>query len=136
MGKAIELANTNLEEKNEKIKNLRDYFIMQIEEKIPNVQLNGHRTKRLPGNINISFKDIDGEALLLNLDMKGICISTGSACASGDINPSHVLLAIGLESSLAMGALRVTLGDENTKEDVDFLIKELVEIVERLRNKK
>ena len=89
---------------------------------------------RLPGNANISFRFIEGESLLLNLDMKGICASSGSACSSGLEEPSHVLVAIGLSSDMASGALRVTFGDDNTKEDVDFLIDNLVEIVERLRN--
>lgn len=134
MGKAIELIYEKFDEYNEKLTSLRDYYISQVEEKIPNVKLNGHRTKRLPGNANISFIGVDGEALLLNLDMKGICASSGSACTSGSLNPSHVLVAIGLESQIAQGALRATFGDENTKEDVDYLVENLVEIVEKLRN--
>lgn len=93
LGKAIELAYKNFDEYNEKLTNLRDYYISQVEEKIPNVKLNGHRTKRLPGNANISFIGVDGEALLLNLDIKGICASSGSACTSGSLDPSHVLVA-------------------------------------------
>lgn len=93
LGKAIELAYKNFDEYNEKLTNLRDYYISQVEEKIPNVKLNGHRTKRLPGNANISFIEVDGEALLLNLDIKGICASSGSACTSGSLDPSHVLVA-------------------------------------------
>lgn len=93
LGKAIELAYKNFDEYNEKLTSLRDYYISQVEEKIPNVKLNGHRTKRLPGNANISFIEVDGEALLLNLDIKGICASSGSACTSGSLDPSHVLVA-------------------------------------------
>lgn len=136
IGKAIELVYKNFDEYNEKLTSLRDYYISQVEEKIPNVKLNGHKTKRLPGNANISFIGIDGEALLLNLDMKGICASSGSACTSGSLNPSHVLVATGLQPEIAQGALRVTFGDENTKEDVDYLVDTLVEVVEKLRKKK
>lgn len=134
LGKAIQIAYENLESYNTSISNLRDYYEMQIEKNIPYVKVNGNRDKRLPGNSNISFKFIDGEALLLNLDMKGICTSTGSACSSGSTNPSHVLLAIGLPNNVAKGSLRITFGKENTKEDVDYLINSLVEIVQKLRN--
>lgn len=133
LGKAIELAYKNFDEYNEKLTSLRDYYISQVEEKIPNVKLNGHRVKRLPGNANISFIGVDGEALLLNLDIRGICASSGSACTSGSLAPSHVLVAIGLSSEIAQGSLRVTFGDENTKEDVDYLVQSLVEIVGKLR---
>jgi len=133
LGKAIELAYKNFDEYNEKLTSLRDYYISQVEEKIPNIKLNGHRVKRLPGNANISFIGVDGEALLLNLDLKGICASSGSACTSGSLDPSHVLVAIGLSSEIAQGSLRVTFGDENTKEDVDYLVQSLAEIVEKLR---
>jgi cysteine desulfurase len=134
MGKAIELAYKNIDDYNKKLSELRDYYVSQVEEKIPYIKINGHRTKRLPGNSNISFKFIEGESLLLNLDMKGICASSGSACTSGSLDPSHVLLAIGLPHEIAHGSLRVTFGEENTKEDVDFLVKTLIEVVERLRN--
>lgn len=134
LGKAIELAYQNLEEYNNKLIGLRDYYMSKIEEKIPYIKINGHRTKRLPGNSNISFRFIDGESLLLNLDAKGICASTGSACSTGSTNPSHVLLAIGLEEEIAQGSLRITFGDDNSKEDVDYLIDSLVEIVQKLRN--
>lgn len=134
LGKAIELAYENFDEYNKKLTELRDYYITQVEEKIPYIKLNGHRTKRLPGNANISFRFIEGESLLLNLDMKGICASSGSACTSGSLDPSHVLLAIGLPHEIAHGSLRVTFGDDNSKEDVDFLVDTLVEVVERLRN--
>lgn len=134
IGKAIELAYKNIEDYNKKLTELRDYYISQVEEKIPHVKLNGHRTKRLSGNANISFKFIEGESLLLNLDMKGICASSGSACTSGSLDPSHVLVAIGLPHEIAHGSLRVTLGLENTKEDVDYLVESLVEIVTKLRD--
>ena len=134
LGKAIELAYENVDSYNKKLMDLRDYYISQVEEKISHVRVNGHRTKRLPGNANISFNFIEGEGLLLNLDMKGICASSGSACTSGSLDPSHVLLAIGLSHEIAHGSLRVTFGEENTKEDVDYLVNCLIEIVQRLRN--
>lgn len=134
IGKAIELAYENFDEYNKKLTDLRDYYFSQVEEKIPDIKINGHRTKRLPGNANISFKFIEGESLLLYLDARGICASSGSACTSGSLDPSHVLLAIGLPHEIAHGSLRVTFGDDNTKEDVDFLVETLIEIVARLRN--
>lgn len=134
MGKAIELADKNLEEYNNKLRDLRDYFIEQIEQKIQYIKINGDRIKRLPGNSNISFKFIDGEALLLKLDEVGICASGGSACNTGEAQPSHVLIAIGLEDELANGTLRITFGYENTKEEVDYLVDNLIKIVQDLRN--
>ena len=133
MGKAIELAYNNLEEHNKKIKELRDYYVEQVRARIPYIKVNGDMEKRLPGNSNISFRFIEGEGLLLNLDLKGICASSGSACTSGSLDPSHVLLAIGLPHEIAHGSLRITIGKYNTKEDVDYLIESLVEIVNRLR---
>ena len=133
LGKAIELAYENLEEHNKKIKELRDYYVSQIAEKIPYIKVNGDRVKRLPGNSNISFRFIEGEGLLLNLDLKGICASSGSACTSGSLDPSHVLLAIGLPHEIAHGSLRISIGKDNTKEEIDYLIESLVEIVGRLR---
>lgn len=133
MGKAIEFAYENLEKYNKKLINLRDYYISQIEEKIPYIKLNGDRIKRLPGNANISFEFIEGESLLLNLDIKGICASSGSACTSGSLDPSHVLLAIGLSHEIAHGSLRVTFGEENTIKDIDYLVETLIEIVLKLR---
>ncbi len=133
LGKAIELANENLEKYEEKLTTLRDYYFSQIEEKISNYKINGDKEKRLPGNTNISFEGIHGEELLLKLDEKGICASAGSACSSGTPSPSHVLLAIGLKPELAYGSLRITLGEENTKEDIDFLIEQLAEIIPKLR---
>ena len=134
LGKAIQIATKDLSENNYRIRILRDYYEMLIKENIPYIKFNGHRSKRLPGNSNISFEFIDGETLLLKLDEKGICVSTGSACSSGNESPSHVLLAIGLEETKAKSSLRVTLGKENTKEDVDFLVQSLIEIVNELRN--
>lgn len=134
LGKAIELAYRDIDKYNEKLTDLRDYYISQVEEKIPYIKLNGHKTQRLPGNANISFRFIEGESLLLNLDMQGICASSGSACTSGSLDPSHVLLAIGLPHEIAHGSLRITIGRENTKSDIDFLVENLVKIVEKLRN--
>ena len=134
LGKACELANTNLEAHMKHLEGLRNYFISEIKRKIDFVSLNGTMEKRLPGNSNFSFSFVDGESLLLNLDAKGICASSGSACTSGSSAPSHVLKAIGLPDDLARGSLRVTFGEENTKEDVDYLVDNLEEIVERLRN--
>lgn len=133
MGKAIELAYSSLDEHNKKIKELRDYYVEQVKEKIPYIKINGDIEKRLPGNSNISFRFIEGESLLLNLDLKGICASSGSACTSGSLDPSHVLLAIGLPHEIAHGSLRISIGKYNTKEEIDYLIESLVEIVNRLR---
>ena len=133
IGKAIELAYNNLDEHNNKIKELRDYYVEQVKEKIPYIKINGDMEKRLPGNSNISFRFIEGEGLLLNLDLKGICASSGSACTSGSLDPSHVLLAIGLPHEIAHGSLRITIGKYNTKEEIDYLVENLVEIVNRLR---
>lgn len=134
IGKAIELIYKNFDEYNEKLKNLRDYYFSQVESKIKDIKINGDKENRLPGNANISFRGVDGEELLLYLDARGICASAGSACTTGSTSPSHVLVAIGLDNELAGGALRVTFGIDNTKEDVDFLVDSLVEIVEKLRN--
>ncbi len=136
LGKACEIAKNNLENHMKYLQELRDYFIKQIEENVQDVKLNGDREKRLPGNTNFSFKGIKGETLLLKLDEIGICASTGSACSSGVEAPSHVLTAIGLSSELANSSLRVTFGEENTKEDASYLIKNLIEIVENLRKNK
>lgn len=133
IGKAIELAYQNLNEHNKKITELRDYFINQITAKIPKVKINGDMINRLPGNVNISFEGVDAEGLLLNLDLKKICASSGSACSAGSLEPSRVLLAIGLEKEMAKSSLRVTIGKYNTKEEVDYLIESLEEIIARLR---
>lgn len=133
LAKAMELAYQNLEEHNNKIKKLRDYYVNQVKEKIPYIKINGDMEKRLPGNSNISFRFIEGEGLLLNLDLKGICASSGSACTSGSLDPSHVLLAIGLPHEIAHGSLRISIGKYNTKEEIDYVVESLVEIVGRLR---
>lgn len=133
LGKAIELATQNIDEYNKKLIELRDRTINEVMEKIPFVRLNGDRYKRLPGNVNFSFEFIEGESLLLMLDMKGIAASSGSACTSGSLDPSHVLLAIGLPHEIAHGSLRITFGEENTHEDVDYLMEVLPMIVNRLR---
>ena len=106
----------------------------EVQKRIPYIKINGDMEKRLPGNSNISFRFIEGEGLLLNLDLKGICASSGSACTSGSLDPSHVLLAIGLPHEIAHGSLRITIGKYNTKEEVDYLLDNLEEIVSRLRN--
>lgn len=133
MAKAMELAYADLEENEKRIKELRDYYEESIIEKIPYIKLNGDKNNRLPGTSNISFRFIEGEGLLLNLDLKGICASSGSACTSGSLDPSHVLLAIGLSHEVAHGSLRISIGRNNTKDEIDYLIDSLVEIVERLR---
>ncbi|MGE4284826.1 MAG: cysteine desulfurase NifS, partial [Clostridia bacterium] len=130
---AIELATNNLESYNKKIKTLRDRLVREVMEKIPYTRINGHPTERLPGNANFSFEFIEGESLLLMLDMKGVAGSSGSACTSGSLDPSHVLLSIGLPHEIAHGSLRLSFGDENTEEDVDYVMEVLPPIVERLR---
>jgi cysteine desulfurase len=133
LGKACELANKNLNKHIEHLTNLRNYYISEVEKKIENIKLNGPKEKRLPGNANFSFKNIDGQSLLLKLDEKGICASSGSACSTGSPEPSHVLKAIGLSDELSYGALRTSFGDENTKEDIDYLLENLKESVDKLR---
>lgn len=133
LGKAIELAATNLEENNKKVTKLRDKLIDGIL-KLPLVRLNGDREHRLPGNVNVSIEGIEGESLLLLLDMNGICASSGSACTSGSLDPSHVLLAIGLKHEVAHGSLRLTLNELNSEEDVDYILEVLPKIVDRLRS--
>ena len=133
LGKACEMAKNNMEKHMKYLQNLRDYYISQVEEKIPDVKLNGSRKNRLPGNSNFSFKDIRGDELLLKLDEKGICASSGSACSTGSLEPSHVLTAIGLPQNLLDGTLRVTFGEDNTIEDVDYLVENLEQIVKMLR---
>ena len=135
LGKAIELATENIEENRARFTVLRDKLIDGILERIPYARLNGPRgDKRLPGNSNISFEFIEGESILLSLDFEGICASSGSACTSGSLDPSHVLLAIGLPHEKAHGSLRTTLGAASTEEDVEKLLNELPPIIERLRN--
>ncbi len=133
MGKAIELITAEMAEENARISGLRDRLIAGILDAIPESRLNGHPTKRLPGNVNVSIRYIEGEALLLSLDMAGIAASSGSACTSGSLDPSHVLLAIGLPHEIAHGSLRLTIGRDNTQDEIDRVLEELPRIVSRLR---
>lgn len=133
LGKACQIAEKNIEQYQQKLKKLRDYCLKKIQEKIPDIHINGTMERRLPGNINISFKDLNSGELLLRLDEVGICASGGSACSSKEASPSHVLTAIGLPSELSKGALRLTFGDYNSIEDVDYLVENLVRIVEEMR---
>jgi len=133
IGKAIELATKDIPEYSAHLQQLRDMAIEGILKQIPHTRLNGHPKKRLPGNVNISFEYIEGESILLMLDSKGISASSGSACTSGSLDPSHVLLAIGLPHEIAHGSLRLTFGQENTKEDVKYLLEILPPIIEKLR---
>lgn len=132
-GKAIERAVRIMPEKIQRETELRDYLIDQIYEKIPYCRLNGDRNRRLPGNVNFSFQFVEGESLLIMLDMKGICGSSGSACTSGALDPSHVLLAMGMSHELAHGSLRLTLSEENTEEEMDTVVEAIAEIVGKLR---
>lgn len=134
LGKAVELAAATMEERAARETDLRDYTIARIEKEIPYCRLNGDRVKRLPNNINFSFRFIEGESMLIKLDMKGICASSGSACTSGSLDPSHVLLAIGLPHEIAHGSLRMTLGADTTKEELDYTVDCLKQIVEEIRS--
>lgn len=134
LAKAAEIAFATMEERTKKECELRDYLIDRVLAEVPYARLNGHRSKRLPNNVNISFQFIEGESMLIMLDMAGICGSSGSACTSGSLDPSHVLLAIGLPHEIAHGSLRLTLGDENTKEEMDYVVDKIKEIVEKLRS--
>ncbi len=134
LGVAVERAMRIMDSKTRKEIELRDYLIGRLEKEIPHCWLNGHRTKRLPNNINFSFLFIEGESMLIMLDMKGICASSGSACTSGSLDPSHVLLAIGLKHEEAHGSLRLTLSEESTKEEMDIVADEVKKIVQRLRD--
>lgn len=134
LGKALELAYIDFDEKNAKIKALRDHFMTEILTKIPYTRLNGSIEHRLVVNCNISFKFIEGEGILLNLDNLGICASSGSACTSGSLDPSHVLLAIGLDHATAHGSVRISISKYNTLEEIDYVINALIEIVARLRS--
>ena len=133
LGAAVKRAADTMAERTGKETELRDYLINRVLDEIPHCRLNGHRTKRLPNNANFSFQFIEGESLLIKLDMKGICGSSGSACTSGSLDPSHVLLAIGLPHEIAHGSLRLTLNEEITKEDIDYVVDSLKEIVGHLR---
>ena len=134
MGEAVRIAMEEMEN-NAKIETeIRDYLIQRIESEIPYVKVNGHRTKRLPNNVNVCFRFIEGESLLIMLDQKGICASSGSACTSGSLDPSHVLLAIGLIHEIAHGSVRLTLSEDTTKEEADYVVDSLKFIVDRLRS--
>lgn len=133
LGKAIEIACSDIEDTAKRMCYLRDKLINGIEASIPEVKLNGHRTERLPGNVNFSIKYIEGESILLMLDINGIAASSGSACTSGSLDPSHVLLAMGMPHETAHGSLRLTLGDDTTEDDIDYVLEVLPEIVVRLR---
>ena len=134
LGKAVEIAVRTMDERIKKETELRDYLIGRILKEIPYTRLNGDSEKRLPNNANFSFQFIEGESLLIMLDMAGICGSSGSACTSGSLDPSHVLLAIGLPHEIAHGSLRLTLGEDNTKEEMDYVVEKVKGIVERLRS--
>ena len=134
LGKAAEIAMRDMDKEIAHVQALRDKIITGITEKMSHVKLNGHPESRLPGSVNFSFLFIEGESLLLNLDLKGIAASSGSACTSGSLDPSHVLLAMGLTHEVAHGSLRVTLGRDNTEDEVDYFLEVLPEIVERLRS--
>ena len=133
MGKAIEMALDGLDEKAERMKALRDRLIHELPERIPEIKLNGHPTVRLPNNVNFSIKYIEGESILLMLDLNGIAASSGSACTSGSLDPSHVLLAMGLTHEIAHGSVRMTLSDETTEEDIEKVLEVLPMVAERLR---
>lgn len=133
IGKAAELADMGLDEHIKKMKELKNYYVEELTKKIPNIKINGAVNARLPGNSNISFEGINGNDLLLELDNVGICASSGSACNSKDPAPSHVLTAIGLNEDMIRGALRVTFGEFNTRDDVDYLVENLERCVKKLR---
>ncbi len=134
LGRAIEIATENIDEKVKYLTKLREKTINGLIENIPDIIINGDREKRLPGNVNVCFKYIEGESILLHLDQYGICASSGSACTSGSLEPSHVLLAIGLPHEIAHGSLRLSFSEENTEEEVDYLLEKLPPIIKNLRN--
>lgn len=134
MGKAVEIAKETMKQRAEYETNLRNYLIDRVIGEIPYTRLNGHKEQRLPNNASFCFRFIEGESLIMLLDQNGICASSGSACTSGSLDPSHVLLAIGLPHEIAHGSLRLTLSEKTTKEDIDFTVGKLKEIVERLRS--
>ena len=134
LGKAVELAKANMAERSAYETKLRDHLIERVTSEIPYTRLNGHRTDRLPNNANFCFRFIEGESMLILLDQAGICGSSGSACTSGSLDPSHVLLAIGLPHEVAHGSLRLSISDENTEEEMDYIVKSVGEVVEYLRD--
>jgi cysteine desulfurase len=133
LGKAAELARQSMDEEIHRLTSLRDRLIKGILERIDHSRLNGHPTRRLPNNVNVTVDYVEGESMLLNLDLEGICASTGSACSSSSLEPSHVLLALGLSPERAHGSLRFSLGKDNTEDDVDQVIEVLPRIVTKLR---
>lgn len=133
MAEALRLTRETLEEDNKKVRKLRDYFISRVESEIKDAYLNGDRENRVVSNANFSFKYIEGESILFMLDLNGICVSSGSACSSGSLDPSHVLLAIGVPIEVAHGSIRFSFGKENTKEQVDYVVEKLKEIIKNLR---
>ena len=133
-GKAVQLAMDEMEERTKKEVEMREYLMEKVLREVPFTRINGSRTSRLPNNINFAFQFIEGESLLIKLDMAGICGSSGSACTSGSLDPSHVLLAIGLPHEIAHGSLRLTLGEQNTEEDVDYVIETVTDVVKTLRS--
>ncbi len=133
LGKAAEIASNEMVQQSRRESNLRDRLEKMIGENINHCRLNGHPTRRLPNTLNISFEFIEGESLILNLDLKGVAVSTGSACTSGSLEPSHVLMAMGVAPEIAQGSIRFSLGRDNQKEDIDYTVENLVEIVARLR---
>ena len=133
LAEALRLNRLTLDEDNKKIKYLRDYFVKRVEEEIPFAYYNGHREQRIPSNADFSFEFIEGESILFSLDLEGIAVSSGSACSSGSLDPSHVLLAIGVEEAVAHGSIRFSFGKENTLEEVDYVVDKLKEVINRLR---
>ena len=133
MEAAVKRAYRVMEEKAKRETALREYLIEKLMREIPDTKLNGHPVKRLPGNVNVSFASVEGEAVLIMLDMEGICASSGSACTSGALDPSHVLRAIGLAPELARGSVRLTIGEDNTREEIDAAAEALVRIVRKIR---
>ena len=134
LGKAIEIATENLEENNKKLKAIRKYFLKEVSERIHNISLNGHPTQRLLNNVNISFEGVEGEALLMMLDRNGVYVSTGSACASGSLEPSHVLVAMGLDADIAQSSIRFTFSPNTTTEEIDFAVNALYKAVKKVRS--
>ena len=133
-GKAVEIAMANMKERTQKETELRDYLMERVVSEVPFTRINGSRSSRLPNNANFAFQFIEGESLLIKLDMAGICGSSGSACTSGSLDPSHVLLAIGLPHEIAHGSLRLTLSEENTREEIDYVVEQIKEVVAYLRS--
>ena len=133
LAEALKLNRLTLADDVKRVKELRDYFVSRVEEEIPFAYYNGHRENRVPSNADFSFEFIEGESILFSLDLEGIAVSSGSACSSGSLDPSHVLLAIGVEEAVAHGSIRFSFGKENTKEEVDYVVEKLKEIIQRLR---